>query len=58
MTGWRSALAAARAAVRTQLYLHERYAARWELSGREALAASRSLRWQGDHLVGSELPPD
>jgi hypothetical protein len=46
-----------RNAVRTQLRLQERYAARWDLSGRETAAAMRRLRWHGDELVGCELPP-
>jgi hypothetical protein len=52
-----AALTAARAAVRTQLRLRETYADRFELSGRETAAAARALRWHGDQLVGSELPP-
>jgi hypothetical protein len=45
-----------RNAVRTQLRLQERYAARWDLSGRETAAAMRRMRWRGDELVGCELP--
>jgi hypothetical protein len=52
-----AARAAAQSALRTQLRLHEIYADRWELSGRETAAAARALRWRGDELVGSELPP-
>ena len=50
-------LEAARRALRTQLRLQQIYVDRYELSGRETAAAARVLRWHGDQLVGSELPP-
>jgi hypothetical protein len=46
-----------RQAVRTQLRLQQLYVDRYELSGHETAAAARALRWHGDQLVGSELPP-
>jgi hypothetical protein len=49
-------LAAARAALQTQLRLQEIYVERHERSGRETAAAARALRWRGDDLVGCELP--
>jgi hypothetical protein len=52
-----SSLAATRAAFRTQLHLQQIYVDRYDLSGRETAAAARRLRWHGDQLVGTELPP-
>jgi len=46
-----------RRALRTQLRLQQIYVDRYELSGCETVAAARVLRWHGDQLVGSELPP-
>jgi hypothetical protein len=46
-----------RRAVQTQLRLQQIYADRYELSGAETAAAACVLRWHGDQLVGSELPP-
>jgi hypothetical protein len=43
--------------LRTQLRLQQLYVDRYELSGYETMAAARVLRWHGDQLVGSELPP-
>jgi hypothetical protein len=37
--------------------LHQRYLDRYDVSGREALAATRQLRWSGSVLVGDLLPP-
>lgn len=50
-------LDAARTALRTQLRLQQIYVDRYELSGRETVAAARALRWHGDQLVGTDLPP-
>ena len=46
-----------RAAWRTQVELQQMYVDRHQLSGFETRAAARRLRWQGDRLVGCELPP-
>jgi|tagenome__1003787_1003787.scaffolds.fasta_scaffold11736287_1 hypothetical protein len=54
LTGY---LQSVRAALGTQIRLQQVYLDRYELSGHETAAAARALRWQGDQLVGSELPP-
>jgi hypothetical protein len=40
-----------------QVVLQQRYIDRHDVSGRDALAASRQLRWSGSVLVGDLLPP-
>lgn len=50
-------LVALRGAWHRQEALQQRYADRVELSGREALAAGRTLRLGGDRLAGDVLPP-
>jgi hypothetical protein len=49
--------AALRRAYARQVALQQRYVARHDLSGTEALAAARSLRWRDGRLVGEVLPP-
>lgn len=39
------------------LRLQERYAQRYEVSGREARDAAGRLRWSGERLVGEWAPP-
>lgn len=41
-----------------QLYLQQLYLDRHELSGREAEAAFRQLRWSGSGLVGDWIPDE
>ena len=47
----------AREALQTQLRLQQIYVDRYELSGTETAAAACVMRWHGDRLVGTELPP-
>jgi hypothetical protein len=49
---WRSL----RDAWATQEHLHQVYLDRHEVSGRDAVRATRTLRWSGDCLVGDLLP--
>lgn len=50
-------LAGLRRAWSAQVLLQQRYIDRHDVSGREALAAARQLRWSGSVLVGDLLPP-
>jgi len=40
----------------TQEHLQQLYLDRHEVSGRDAVRATRTLRWSGDGLVGDLLP--
>jgi hypothetical protein len=50
-------VAGLRRAWATQVLLQQRYIDRYDVSGGEALAAARQLRWSGSVLVGDLLPP-
>jgi hypothetical protein len=41
----------------TQLLLQQRYLDRHDVTGAEARAATRQLRWSGSVLIGDRLPP-
>jgi len=53
----RSALLALRGFYDRQLRLQELALQRYEVSGRDAVAATRTLRWVGGELAGDLLPP-
>jgi hypothetical protein len=46
----------ARAFLREQVYLHQRYLDAYEVSGTEAVEAMRRLRWCNDRLIGDWIP--